>query len=128
MGVPCCCWNDDRITPIGRLLRRTRLDELPQLVNVLTGEMSFIGPRPERPFFVDRFEQSIPRYAQRLTVVPGITGLAQVNGARGETDTVEKMEMRIKYDLEYLRNWSLGLDLVIILRTVKSVWADTKAY
>ena len=118
--------NDDRITPIGRLLRRTRLDELPQLVNVLSGEMSFIGPRPERPFFVDRFELSIPRYAQRLTVVPGITGLAQVEHKYDTNE--EDVRQKLDYDLRYLHNRSVAMDLRILWKTVRVVLSGHGAH
>lgn len=115
----------ERLPPFGRLLRATSLDELPQLWNVVKGELSLVGPRPLLMAYLDRYS---PEQARRHEVPPGITGWAQVNGHRGETDTLDKMQARVEYDLEYLRNWSLGLDLVIILRTVKSVWADSKAY
>lgn len=118
--------NDDRITPLGRLLRRTRLDELPQLVNVLRGEMSFIGPRPERPFFVERFEQSIPRYSERLTVVPGITGLAQVEH---KYDTSEDdVRRKLDWDLRYLENRSVSMDLRILWKTVRVVLSGHGAH
>ncbi len=119
---------DARITAFGAFIRRTSLDELPQFVNVLQGRMSIVGPRPHAVAHNEMYRQLIKAYMVRHKVKPGITGWAQVNGHRGETDTLEKMQARVEYDLEYLRNWSLGLDLVIILRTVKSVWADTKAY
>ena len=119
---------DPRITRFGAFLRRTSMDELPQFINVLQGRMSIVGPRPHAVAHNEIYRQLIKAYMVRHKVKPGITGWAQVNGHRGETDTVEKMQARVEYDLEYLRNWSLGLDLVIILRTVKSVWADAKAY
>ncbi len=118
--------NDDRITPIGRLLRRTRLDELPQLVNVLRGEMSFIGPRPERPFFVDRFEQSIPRYSERLSVVPGITGLAQVEHKYDTSE--EDVRRKLDWDLRYLENRSVSMDLRILWKTVRVVLSGHGAH
>jgi lipopolysaccharide/colanic/teichoic acid biosynthesis glycosyltransferase len=118
--------NDDRITPIGRILRKTRLDELPQLVNVLRGEMSFIGPRPERPFFVDRFRMSIPEYMERLTVVPGITGLAQVEHKYDTSE--EDVVLKLEYDLRYLRNRSLGQDLRILWKTVRVVLSGHGAH
>lgn len=118
--------NDSRITPVGRLLRRTRLDELPQLVNVLRGEMSFIGPRPERPFFVDRFEMSIPRYAERLTVVPGITGLAQVEHKYDTSE--EDVKQKLDWDLRYLENRSFGLDVRILWKTVQVVLSGHGAH
>ncbi|MBC7728619.1 MAG: undecaprenyl-phosphate glucose phosphotransferase [Microbacteriaceae bacterium] len=119
---------DARITPFGTFIRKTSLDELPQFINVLQGRMSIVGPRPHAVAHNEVYRQLIKAYMVRHKVKPGITGWAQVNGHRGETDTVEKMQARVEYDLEYLRNWSLGLDLVIILRTVKSVWTDAKAY
>lgn len=119
---------DARITPFGAFIRRTSLDELPQFINVLQGRMSIVGPRPHAVAHNEMYRQMIKAYMVRHKVKPGITGWAQVNGHRGETDTLEKMQARVEYDLEYLRNWSLGLDLVIILRTVKSVLADSKAY
>ena len=119
---------DKRITPFGAFIRKTSLDELPQFINVLQGRMSIVGPRPHAVAHNEMYRQLIKAYMVRHKVKPGITGWAQVNGHRGETDTLEKMQARVEYDLEYLRNWSLGLDLVIILRTVKSVLADSKAY
>ena len=119
---------DARITPFGAFIRKTSLDELPQFINVLQGRMSIVGPRPHAVAHNELYRQLIKAYMVRHKVKPGITGWAQVNGHRGETDTIEKMQARVEYDLEYLRNWSLGLDLVIILRTVKSMWADAKAY
>ena len=119
---------DARITPFGKFIRKTSLDELPQFINVLQGRMSIVGPRPHAVAHNEMYRQLIKAYMVRHKVKPGITGWAQVNGHRGETDTIEKMQARVEYDLEYLRNWSLGLDLVIILRTVKSVWADAKVY
>ena len=120
--------DDDRVTPVGRFIRRTSLDELPQFFNVLQGRMSVVGPRPHAVAHNELYRKAIKGYMIRHKVKPGITGWAQVNGHRGETDTLDKMQARVEYDLEYLRNWSLGLDLVIILRTVKSVLADSKAY
>ncbi|MDI6872261.1 MAG: sugar transferase [Bacillota bacterium] len=105
--------NDPRITPVGRFLRATRLDEVPQVLNVLKGEMSFVGPRPERPEFVERFMQAIPAYVYRFKVKPGITGLAQVRG-NYSTEAADKL----RYDLYYIRNWSLLLDLRIIFQTL----------
>jgi len=119
---------DARITPFGAFIRKTSLDELPQFINVLQGRMSIVGPRPHAVAHNEMYRQLIKAYMVRHKVKPGITGWAQVNGHRGETDTLEKMQARVEYDLEYLRNWSLGLDLVIILRTVKSVLSDSKAY
>ena len=119
---------DARITPFGAFIRRTSLDELPQFINVLQGRMSIVGPRPHAVAHNEMYRQLIKAYMVRHKVKPGITGWAQVNGHRGETETLDKMQARVEYDLEYLRNWSLGLDLVIILRTVKSVLADSRAY
>ena len=107
--------NDPRITPFGALLRRSSLDELPQFFNVLQGTMSIVGPRPHAVTHNAEYRQIIKAYMVRHKVKPGITGWAQVNGQRGETDTIEKMRTRVEYDLEYLRNWSLGLDLRIIV-------------
>ena len=112
---------DPRITPIGRMMRRTRLDELPQLWNVLKGEMSFVGPRPERPEFVSELTQQIPYYGQRHCVRPGLTGWAQVNGWRGEVDTEEKIQKRVDFDLHYIENWSVLFDLYILLKTPLSL-------
>jgi len=111
--------NDDRITSVGRFIRKVRIDELPQIFNVLKGEMSFVGPRPERPEFVDGFEQRIPFYAERHRVKPGITGWAQLCYPYGanEQDTINKLE----YDLYYVKNYSLFLDISIILGTVEVI-------
>ncbi len=111
---------DPRITRVGRFLRRWNIDELPQLLNVLRGEMSLVGPRPHALAHDREYEQRIALYARRHNVRPGITGLAQVNGYRGETDTDEKMRGRVEHDLHYIDNWSLGLDMIILLRTVLS--------
>ena len=120
--------NDARVTRIGAFLRRTSLDELPQFFDVLRGRMSIVGPRPHAVAHNELYRKSIRGYMVRHKVKPGITGWAQVNGWRGETDTLEKMEMRIAYDLAYLRNWSLRLDLYIILKTVAVVFNDRHAY
>ena len=120
--------NDSRITRFGAFARKTSLDELPQFFNVLQGRMSIVGPRPHAVAHNELYRTQIKGYMVRHKVKPGITGWAQVNGYRGETDTVEKMEKRIEYDLEYLRNWSLTLDLRIIARTVLLVVSDDKAY
>jgi Undecaprenyl-phosphate glucose phosphotransferase len=109
--------DDDRITAVGRFLRRTSIDELPQLFNVLKGEMSLVGPRPHAVEHNDFFKSQIPRYMMRHKVKPGITGWAQVNGLRGITDTQEKMALRIEHDLWYIQNWSLWLDIRILLTT-----------
>ncbi|MBT0962773.1 undecaprenyl-phosphate glucose phosphotransferase [Denitromonas iodatirespirans] len=120
--------NDQRITPFGAFIRRTSLDELPQFINVLQGRMSIVGPRPHAVAHNETYRKLIKGYMVRHKVKPGITGWAQVNGYRGETDTVDKMEKRIEYDLEYLRNWSLGMDLWIIVKTVVLVFRDRHAY
>jgi exopolysaccharide biosynthesis polyprenyl glycosylphosphotransferase len=115
--------DDPRYTPIGGFLRKTSLDELPQLFNVLKGEMSLVGPRPERPEFVEQFQQSIPRYLRRHRVKGGITGWAQVHGLRGRTS----IEERIEHDLYYITRWSLGLDFVILLKTIRAVFHGENA-
>ncbi|MES2992053.1 MAG: undecaprenyl-phosphate glucose phosphotransferase [Pseudomonadota bacterium] len=120
--------DDPRITRFGAFIRRTSLDELPQFINVLQGRMSIVGPRPHAVAHNEQYRQLIKAYMVRHKVKPGITGWAQVNGHRGETDTIEKMQARVEYDLEYLRNWSLGLDLQIIVRTIRLVFFDRHAY
>jgi len=120
--------DDDRITPFGGFLRKTSLDELPQFINVLQGRMSIVGPRPHAVAHNEMYRKVIKGYMVRHKVKPGITGWAQVNGFRGETETVDKMEARIEYDLDYLRNWSLALDTKIIFRTVFLVFKDSNAY
>ncbi len=120
--------NDPRITRFGAFLRRTSLDELPQFFNVLQGHMSIVGPRPHAVAHNEEYRRIIKAYMVRHKVKPGITGWAQVHGHRGETDTLEKMQARVEYDLEYLRNWSLGLDLQIIVRTIRLVFFDRNAY
>lgn len=120
--------NDSRVTPLGAILRRTSIDELPQFINVLQGRMSIVGPRPHAVSHNEMYRKLIKGYMVRHKVKPGITGWAQVNGCRGETDTLDKMQNRIDYDLDYLRNWSLRLDLYIILRTIKLVSKDQQAY
>jgi len=119
---------DPRITPFGAFIRRTSLDELPQFINVLQGRMSIVGPRPHAVAHNEQYRKIVKAYMARHKVKPGITGWAQVNGLRGETDTVEKMARRVEYDLEYLRHWSLGLDLSIIFRTAKMMFFDRGAY
>jgi putative colanic acid biosynthesis UDP-glucose lipid carrier transferase len=119
---------DPRVTRVGAFLRRTSLDELPQFINVLQGRMSIVGPRPHPVALNESFRKRVPGYMLRHKVKPGVTGLAQVNGWRGETDTLEKMEKRIEYDLEYLRQWSLFLDLKIIALTVWNGAWKTNAY
>ena len=119
---------DPRLTPVGAWLRRTSLDELPQFINVLQGRMSIVGPRPHAVAHNEQYRKLIKGYMLRHKVKPGITGWAQVNGLRGETATLDKMEARIQYDLDYLRNWSLWLDLWIILKTVKVVLTRHNAH
>jgi putative colanic acid biosynthesis UDP-glucose lipid carrier transferase len=120
--------NDSRITRFGAFLRKTSLDELPQFINVLQGRMSVVGPRPHAVAHNEMYRKLIRGYMIRHKVKPGVTGLAQVNGFRGETETVEKMKARIDYDLAYLRNWSLLLDLRIILKTLVVVLQKQNAY
>ncbi len=119
---------DARITRLGAFLRRTSLDELPQFFNVLQGRMSIVGPRPHAVAHNEQYRDLIRAYMVRHKVQPGITGWAQVNGCRGETDTLDKMRARIDFDLEYMRNWSVMLDLRIIVRTVALVIGDRHAY
>ena len=119
---------DSRITRIGGLLRRTSLDELPQLINVLQGRMSLVGPRPHAVAHNEEYRKLIKGYMVRHKVLPGITGLAQVNGCRGETTQLEEMEARVNYDLDYLRRWTPMLDIKIILLTAVKVFRDNKAY
>ena len=126
--VPQATRDDPRLTRIGRLLRRWNIDEIPQLFNVLTGDMSLVGPRPHALSHDHDYAQRIALYARRHNVKPGITGWAQINGYRGETDTDEKMRKRVEYDLFYIDNWSLWLDLKIIARTVLSPTAYLNAY
>jgi putative colanic acid biosynthesis UDP-glucose lipid carrier transferase len=120
--------NDQRLTRIGGFLRRSSLDELPQFINVLQGRMSIVGPRPHAVAHNEQYRKLIKGYMLRHKVKPGITGWAQVNGLRGETATLDKMEARIQYDLDYLRNWSLWLDLWIVLKTIKVVLARENAF
>jgi putative colanic acid biosynthesis UDP-glucose lipid carrier transferase len=119
---------DSRITRIGGILRRTSLDELPQLINVLQGRMSLVGPRPHAVAHNEEYRKLIKGYMVRHKVLPGITGLAQVNGCRGETAQLEEMEARVNYDLDYLRYWTPMLDIKIILLTALRVFRDRKAY
>ena len=116
--------NDPRVTPIGKFIRKTSLDELPQFFNVLKGDMSLVGPRPERPFFVEKFKEEIPRYMIKHQVRPGITGWAQVNGYRGDTS----IRMRIDCDLYYIENWTLGLDIKILFLTIVKGFVNKNAY
>lgn len=114
------CWaerDDPRVLKLGRFIRETRIDELPQLFNVLKGEMSIVGPRPERPYFFEQFAKKIPNFAERLQVKPGLTGWAQVNGGYNLSP-----EEKLEKDLDYIRQQSLGLDLKIMLKTIKVIW------
>jgi putative colanic acid biosysnthesis UDP-glucose lipid carrier transferase len=120
--------SDSRITSFGRLLRRSSMDELPQLINVLQGRMSLVGPRPHAVAHNEEYRKLIKGYMVRHKVLPGITGLAQVNGCRGETSQLEEMEARVNFDLDYLRHWSPMLDIKIILLTVVKIFRDDKAY
>jgi Undecaprenyl-phosphate glucose phosphotransferase len=120
--------DDKRVTRVGRLLRRSNLDELPQLYNVLVGEMSIVGPRPHATAHNQMFEERISPFARRHSMKPGITGWAQVNGYRGETDTLEKMQRRVEHDLYYIDNWSLLLDMKIMLMTLVTKRAYINAY
>ena len=115
---------DTRSTSVGRFMRRTSLDELPQFWNVLKGDMSVVGPRPERPIFVERFKEEIPSYMRKHMVKAGITGWAQVNGWRGNTD----IKTRIEHDLYYIDNWSIWFDLKIILLTIFKGFVNKNAY
>lgn len=116
--------NDPRVTPIGRFIRKTSIDELPQFFNILKGDMSLVGPRPERPFFVEKFREEIPRYMVKHQVRPGLTGWAQVNGYRGDTS----IRKRIECDLYYIENWTLGFDFKIILLTFVKGFINKNAY
>jgi putative colanic acid biosynthesis UDP-glucose lipid carrier transferase len=119
---------DSRVTAFGAFLRRTSLDELPQFINALQGRMSVVGPRPHAVAHNELYRKLIKSYMIRHKVKPGITGLAQVNGLRGETDSVDKMKARIELDLSYLRDWSLQLDLQIVMKTVFVVLKKQNAY
>ena len=116
--------NDPRRTRLGAILRKLSVDELPQFINVLLGDMSLVGPRPERPVYVEQFQRTIPRYMERHNEKAGMTGWAQVNGLRGDTSIIE----RTKYDLWYIENWSVLLDIKILIRTVSRVIGDRNAY
>jgi putative colanic acid biosynthesis UDP-glucose lipid carrier transferase len=120
--------DDKRVTPIGRLLRRYSLDELPQLINVIQGRMSLVGPRPHAVAHNEEYRKLIKGYMVRHKVRPGITGLAQINGCRGETAQLEEMQARVHHDLEYLRHWSLVLDLKILVKTTFQLVRSEKAY
>jgi lipopolysaccharide/colanic/teichoic acid biosynthesis glycosyltransferase len=116
--------NDPRVTPIGKIIRKTSIDELPQLFNVLKGDMSLVGPRPERPQFVKKFQEEIPRYMIKHQVRPGMTGWAQINGYRGDTS----IKGRIEHDLYYIENWSLTLDIKILFLTIFKGFINKNAY
>ena len=116
--------NDPRVTGVGKFLRKTSLDEFPQLFNVLKGDMSLVGPRPERPQYVEKFREEIPRYMIKHQVRPGMTGWAQVNGYRGDTS----IRKRIEHDLYYIENWTLGLDVKILFLTVFKGFINKNAY
>jgi putative colanic acid biosynthesis UDP-glucose lipid carrier transferase len=120
--------DDARVTPIGAFLRRTSLDELPQFINVLRGEMSVVGPRPHALEHNEQYKDVVARYMMRHRVKPGITGWAQVNGYRGQTDTVNKMRSRVEFDLYYIQNWTFLMDLRIIARTAVSGWTGKNVY
>jgi len=120
--------NDSRLTKIGGMLRRTSLDELPQFFNTLTGRMSIVGPRPHAKAHNEQYRKLIQKYMLRHTVKPGITGWAQINGFRGETETLDKMEKRVEFDLYYIDNWSIWLDIKIILLTIIKGFIDKNAY
>lgn len=116
--------DDPRVTTVGKVMRRTSLDELPQLFNILKGDMSLVGPRPERPQFVEKFREEIPRYMVKHQVRPGLTGWAQVNGLRGDTS----IRKRIEYDIYYIENWTLGFDIKIIFLTFFTGFINKNAY
>lgn len=120
--------NDSRFTPIGQFIRKTSLDELPQFINVLQGQMSIVGPRPHAVAHNEEYRKLVDGYMLRHKVKPGITGWAQINGWRGETDTLDKMEKRIEFDLEYIRNWSLFFDLKIVFLTIFKGFVNKNAY
>ena len=121
------CWTtkgDARVTGVGKFIRSTSIDELPQFFNILKGDMSLVGPRPERPFFVEKFKEEIPRYMVKHQVRPGLTGWAQVNGYRGDTSIMK----RIEYDLYYIENWTFGFDIKILFLTIFKGFVNKNAY
>lgn len=120
--------NDARVTRVGAFIRKTSIDELPQLLNIFLGDMSIVGPRPHAVGHNKQYRGLVKGYMLRHKVKPGLTGWAQIHGFRGETDTIDKMEMRVKYDLEYLRNWTPMMDVYVILKTVKMVVSGKNAY
>ena len=116
--------NDPRVTKVGKFLRRTSIDELPQLFNILKGDMSVVGPRPERPQFVEQFKEEIPRYMVKHQVRPGLTGWAQINGYRGDTS----IKRRIEYDIFYIENWTMSFDVKIMFLTIFKGFINKNAY
>jgi exopolysaccharide biosynthesis polyprenyl glycosylphosphotransferase len=116
--------NDTRVTRIGKFIRKTSIDELPQLFNIFMGNMSMVGPRPERPYFVEKFKEEVPRYMIKHQVRPGLTGWAQINGYRGDTS----IRKRIEHDLYYIENWSIGLDFKILFLTIFKGFINKNAY
>jgi len=116
--------DDPRVTKIGKFIRKTSLDELPQLFNILKGDMSLVGPRPERPQFVEKFKEEIPRYMIKHQVRPGLTGWAQINGYRGDTS----IRKRVEYDLYYIENWTVGFDIRIMFLTFFKGFVNKNAY
>jgi len=120
--------NDSRVFKIGQFIRRTSLDELPQFINVLIGDMSLVGPRPHALQHNDMYTELLDLYMLRHRVTPGITGWAQIHGHRGETDTLDKMEKRVQFDLYYIQNWSLWMDFKIIIWTAFKGWTGKNAY
>ena len=116
--------DDPRVTPVGKFIRKTSLDELPQFFNIFMGDMSLVGPRPERPFYVEKFRDEIPHYMIKHQVRPGLTGWAQVNGYRGDTS----IQKRIEHDLYYIENWSMGFDFKIMFLTVFKGFINKNAY
>ncbi len=116
--------DDPRVTRVGKFLRRTSIDELPQLFNILKGDMSVVGPRPERPQFVEQFKEEIPRYMVKHQVRPGLTGWAQINGWRGDTS----IKRRIEYDIFYIENWTMSFDVKIMLLTIFRGFINKNAY
>lgn len=116
--------DDPRVTKVGKFLRRTSIDELPQLFNILKGDMSVVGPRPERPQFVEKFKEEIPRYMVKHQVRPGLTGWAQINGYRGDTS----IKRRIEYDIFYIENWTMSFDIKIMFLTIFKGFINKNAY
>ena len=116
--------DDPRVTRVGKILRKTSLDELPQFFNILVGEMSLVGPRPERPLFVEKFKEEVPRYMIKHQVRPGLTGWAQINGYRGDTS----IRKRIEYDIFYIENWTMSMDFKIMFLTIFKGFINKNAY